>query len=213
MNSRAESVTAEEPEVVDVDALISGLEAGDNRAFRLAIRLYGGAMLAAARSVSSIYAEDAVQEAWLASVHAIKTFERRSSLKTWLVSIAIKQTYSYLRKNKKTVSLDGLGESADPFSLLFNAHGGWQSPVAHWTDDTPDKLLEAKVMRECIDHHLASLPAGQRMALVLTDFNALSVEDVCQQLDVKHNNYRVLLHRARLSLFKMLDHYESTGDC
>lgn len=204
---------AKVPDPMDEEALIAGLEAGDNRAFRLAIRCYGGAMLAAAKTVSAMHAEDAVQEAWIASMQAIKSFERRSSLKTWLISIAINQAYGYLRKNKMTVSLDGMDAGSDPSSLLFNAQGSWQSPVERWTDDTPEKLLEARVMRGCIDHHLASLPAGQRMALVLTDFNSLSIEAVCRQLDVKPNNYRVLLHRARLSLFKMLSHYESTGDC
>lgn len=204
--------TASAPEVTE-DDLIAGLVAGDSRIYQLAMHRYGGAMLASARAISASHAEDAVQEAWLACMQAIDGFQRRSTLKTWLIGITINRALVHLRKTHRTVSLEGLDDSHDPYGQFFDHAGHWLKPVANWSDDSPEKLLEAHAMRECIDHHLADLPAGQSLALVLTDFQALDVEDVCARLNVTPNHYRVLLHRARMSLFRMLSHFEATGDC
>ena len=198
---------------VSEDDLIAALKAGDSAAYKLAAQRYSGAMLFAAKAASLLHAEDAVQDAWIATIDGIKKFEHRSSLKTWLIKVTVNQAYGHLRKNHRYVSLDGLQPDADPYSKLFSPQGRWLAPVSQWSDDTPEKLLEARVMGDCIDHHLASLPQGQRMALVLTDFNAMTVEAICEELDINPGHYRVLLHRARTSLFSMLSHYESTGDC
>jgi RNA polymerase sigma-70 factor (ECF subfamily) len=68
-------------------------------------------------------------------------------------------------------------------------------------------------MKDCIEHHMADLPHAQRVVLQLTDFQAVDVGAVCELLTITQNHYRVLLYRARLSLFRMLDHFERTGDC
>lgn len=79
-------------------ALIEGLKAGSDAAYRFAMHQYGGAMLAAARQINQNFAEDAAQEAWQAVCKSIHLFEGRSSLKTWLITIAMRSTYSMLRK-------------------------------------------------------------------------------------------------------------------
>lgn len=182
-----------------------------NRGLQLAMQRYGGAMLSTARAIAPTHADDAVQEAWISVNRAIGSYEARASLKTWLLRITMNCAYNQLRKNKRQVSLD---ECADATSqTLFNSDGHWQVPVTPWTDDSPEKLLEARAMKECIEHHLADLPTSQRVALQLTDFQAVGVDAICELLSITQNHYRVLLYRARLSLFKMLDHYERTGDC
>lgn len=182
-----------------------------NRGLQLAMQRYGGAMLSTARAISPNHADDAVQEAWISVNRAIAGFEARASLKTWLLRITMNCAYNQLRKQKNHVSLDELGDATRV--ELFNSDGHWQVPVSPWTDDSPEKLLEARAMNECIEHHLADLPQGQRVALQLTDFQAVDIAAICELIGVTQNHYRVLLYRARLSLFKMLDHFERTGDC
>lgn len=196
----------------DLVALIQDIEpAKRNRGLQLAMQLYGGAMLSAARTITLNNADDAVQDAWISVNRSINSFESRASLKTWLLRITINCSYNQLRKYKQHISLDDVGNDAG--SELFNSKGHWQVSLSPWTDDSPEKLLEARAMNECIEHHMADLPHAQRVALQLTDFQSVGVEAICELLTITQNHYRVLLYRARLSLFKMLDHFERTGDC
>ena len=182
-----------------------------NLGLHLAMQKFGGAMLSTARAITLNHADDAVQEAWISANRSISSFEARASLKTWLLRITMNCAYNQLRKQKNHQSLDELGDATS--AELFNSDGHWQVPVSPWTDDSPEKLLEARAMNECIEHHLAGLSLGQRVTLQLTDFQAVTVDVICEQLSITQNHYRVLLYRARLSLFKMLDHFERTGDC
>ncbi len=197
--------------------LISALKVADRNAYREAMRRYGGAMLAAARSITTQHAEDAVQEAWISAIAALKDFESRASLKTWLVRIAINKAYNAIRSHRREVSFEGLEAAHDPLADAFVPGGKfgtqWHVQFQQWTDDTPDALLQAHVLQECLDHHLEDLPEGQRLAITLKDIEGLSPSEICNTLDISPSNFRVLLHRARIRVFTMVSHYEETGEC
>ncbi len=197
----------------DEIAIAKRINSGDQRALREVMKLHGGAMVAAARAICSHGADDIVQEAWIAAISALPNFEHRSSLKTWLVRITVNKAYSYIRQTRREVSLDGLSDAQDPLQHAFDDSNHWASPWESWTDDSPDKLLEAHVLKECLERHLDNLPQGQRMVMTLTDFSGLSSEEVCNNLQISASNLRVLLHRARVTIHAMVSHYEATGDC
>lgn len=193
--------------------LLSALRVGDRLAYREAMRRFGGSMLAAARSVAPQHAEDAVQDAWISVYGAIKGFEGRSGLKTWLTRITINKAYNYLRKQGREVSLEGLEAQHDPLDGAFTSEGRWATQWQRWDNDTPDALLSAHVLQECIEHHMDDMPEGQRLALTLKDIEGLSPSEICNTLTISPSNFRVLLHRARIRVFSMVSHYEETGEC
>ncbi len=194
-------------------ALVQRINRGDQSALRLLMQQHGGAMIAAAQTLCSHAADDIVQEAWIAAVQALKNFEHRSSLKTWLVRITINKAYSHLRAHKREVSLDGLSPAQDPLQHAFDDTDHWATPWEDWSDDSPDKLLEAHVLKECLEKHLAQLPQGQRTVITLMDMMDLKSDEVCNQLQISASNLRVLLHRARVTIHAMVSHYEATGEC
>ncbi len=68
--------------------LIEQLLQKDRTAFQQAIHQYQPAMRAlAARIAGESIADEVVQEAWVAMMRGLPTFEGRSSLKSWLLSI------------------------------------------------------------------------------------------------------------------------------
>lgn len=209
------------PYTIDAESsdadLLTALRAGDKRAWGEAMRRHGGAMMAAARGVASQHAEDAVQEAWISAYGAIAKFEGRSGLKTWLVRIVMNKAYNHLRTHQREVSLEGLEGEHDPLANAFIPGGPfgtqWGVQFQRWTDDTPDALLQAHVLQDCLEHHMADLPEGQRMALTLKDIEGLSPKEICNTLAISPSNFRVLLHRARIRVFTMVSHYEETGEC
>ncbi len=67
------------------EALITGLQAGNEADFQQAVRLYTPGMLAVARYfLDHANSEEVVQDCWVSVIGAIQKFEGRSGLKTWL---------------------------------------------------------------------------------------------------------------------------------
>lgn len=197
-------------------ALIDRLVARDPRAFRVAVETYGGAMLATARAMgAAANAEDVVQDAWLAALEALPTFERRSSLKTWLLRIVANKAISRLRATREFAAGTLTQETEDDTTTgWFDARGHWvKGAPAQWHDDTPEALLASHALQECLDTHLARMPEAQRSAVALRDMEGLAMDAVCEVLGVSEANARVLLHRGRLRLVKMVSHFEETGEC
>lgn len=200
----------------DEQALIVALVAGKDSAFCHLINLYQPLMLTVARAIAgNTFAEDIVQEAWVAVYKSIAKFERRSSLKTWIMTIVSNEAKARLRRESRQVSLDEL-DGDIPGSYLdgskFKADGHWQS-VPKWNQDSPEALLSEAQLQSCINKTLRLLPAAQKAAFMLRDIEQQSFEDICNILQVSAVNVRVLVHRARLVLMQVIDRYQETGTC
>lgn len=201
----------------DESELIAKLMCGDDHAFRQLIALHHSLMLNIARAIAGdTFADDVVQEAWVSVYKNIATFERRSSLKTWLLTIVSNQAKARLRKESRQVSLDQL-DGETPGSYLdgsnFKADGHWQQSTPQWNIESPDALLEEQQLQGCINKTLNLLPPAQKAAFILRDIEQHSFEDICNILAVSAANVRVLVHRARLTLMQVIDRYQETGSC
>jgi RNA polymerase sigma-70 factor (ECF subfamily) len=201
----------------DESELIAQLVRGDDQAFRELIAQHHSVMLHIARAiVGDTFADDVVQEAWVSVYKNIATFERRSSLKTWLLTIVSNQAKARLRKESRQISLDQL-DGETPGSYLdgthFKTNGHWQQPVPQWNIESPDALLEEQQLQHCITHTLNLLPPAQKAAFILRDIEQQSFDDICTILAVSAANIRVLVHRARLTLMQVIDRYQETGSC
>lgn len=201
----------------DESELIAKLVHGDDHAFRQLIALHHSLMLHIARAiVGDIFADDVVQEAWISVYKNIATFERRSSLKTWLLTIVSNQAKARLRKESRQMSLEQL-DGETPGSYLdganFKPDGHWQQPVPQWNIESPEALLEEQQLQHCITRTLNLLPPAQKAAFILRDIEQQSFEEICDILTVSPANVRVLVHRARLTLMQVIDRYQETGSC
>lgn len=195
-------------------ALLRRLRAGDEQAFvelvqthHVSLKYFAAAIIGAAQ------AEETVQDAWLAVMRSLDRFEGRSSLKTWLFTIVGNEAKTRLRKSKREISID-TAESGDLFAPgRFLADGHWAQPPTAWHDDSPEALLSQEDFQRCLEKTLASLPAAQRTALLLRDQDGLDLDAICNLLGVSASNIRVLVHRARVRVYGMVEHFEETGTC
>jgi RNA polymerase sigma-70 factor, ECF subfamily len=201
------------PDYSDEAELVSRLRAGNQDAYRQAVARYSPRMLATARAiVGQAHADDIVQDAWVTVFRQIDRFEQRSALATWLQRIVTNGAISHLRRHKKETTLDTVGDEA-PEADWFDHRGNWANPPAAWDIASPDDLLNASDLQECIDKHIESMTDTQRQVLVMRDMQTLSFDDICNDLDLTASNVRVLLHRARTRLMKMVNHFQETGTC
>ncbi|SDG68244.1 RNA polymerase sigma-70 factor, ECF subfamily [Pseudomonas benzenivorans] len=196
-------------------ALLSRLLAGEQQAFRELVGTYQGAMRAVAFAiVGSRHADEVVQDAWLAVVRSLDGFQGRSSLKTWLLTITANTAKTRLKHNRREVLLDDLpGPHGSVGDERFAADGHWLLAPHAWHQDSPEALLTASELRECLEKTLGSLSELQGSVLQLRERQGLELEEICNLLDISLSNVRVLLHRARLKVFATLEHFEETGQC
>ena len=195
--------------------LLPRLLAGEQGAFRELIGAYQSAMRAVAYAiVGQRYADEVVQDAWLAVVRNLNGFQQRSSLKTWLLTIVANAARSRLKQNRREVLLDDLpAPHGSVDDARFAEDGHWAARVPAWHEDSPEALLTEDELRECLEKTLLSLSEMQRGVLLLRERQGLELEEICNLLEISLSNVRVLLHRGRLKLFATLEHFEETGQC
>jgi len=203
----------------DIDALRSG----DRAAFtRLVTRHHGRLLVVARAIVGAVWADEVVQETWIAVHRALPKFEGRSSLQTWLYTIVRNEARTRLGKEARYVALDSHRLAQDghthedtlrALSLEFKSDGHWQHAPADWHTESPLALLEHAQLQRCIDSALSRLSDDQRAVFTLRDLQQMELQDICNILDLSSSNVRVLLHRARLSLLQVIDRYQETGSC
>ncbi|HDY85422.1 hypothetical protein LCGC14_0600280 [marine sediment metagenome] len=192
---------------LDEQTLIAALIDGNEQAFELIVSNYHNLMLAVSRAiVGEAFADEVVQDAWMSAIKALPKFEGRSSLKTWLLHIVSNGAKSRVRRENRMVSLDDGWQSVS--SDKFDNTGHRLEELLPWEEATPEALLANEQLQAAIEATYQKLPALQRAALTMYDMEGLSMEDVCNILDISASNARVLLHRARTSLHQCIDTFQ-----
>jgi RNA polymerase sigma-70 factor (ECF subfamily) len=156
-------------------------------------------------------AEEVVQDAWLTVLRSLDRFERRSSLRTWVVGIVVNLARSRARAERRSVpfSDDGPEASVEAARFLPADHPRWPH---HWAVEpapwrTPEDDLLAGETRTVILDAIAGLPPSQQEVLVLRDLEAVPAAEVCNILKLTDTNQRVLLHRARSRVRNALERH------
>ena len=134
-------------------------------------------------------ARDLTQEALLAAVAQGESFAGRSSLRTWVIGILSHKLADHFRR--RAAQPDG-GDEPD---LLA-------APSA----EDVERVVAARRELAAVEQALRALPDLERLALMLTDVEGLPREDCCNALGVTATHLRVLLHRGRNRLRRMLEH-------
>lgn len=121
-----------------------------------------------------------------------------------------------LRARKRELLFAEVPDAADHSDALtdrFQQDGHWQKPPSSWHVDSPDALLMSADLADCLERLLSEIPNNQRAILEMRDSSELPFDEICNELAISASNARVLLHRARAQLFKLVDHYQETGEC
>ena len=155
-------------------------------------------------------AEEVVQEAWLTVLRSLDRFERRSSLRTWVLGIVVNIARARFRVERRLVPLpEDDGPTVAPSRFLPADHPRWPH---HWAIEpvpwkTPEDDLLAEETRKIINDAIAELPPAQREVLVLRDLEGMAAADACNILGLTDTHQRVLLHRARARVRNALERY------
>ncbi len=191
--------------------LIAAAGRGDEAAFEQLVAPYRGELHAHCyRMLASVHdAEDALQETLLRAWRAIGRFEGRSSLRSWLYTIATNTSLNLIAKRPKRVLPIDYGPRTDP-------HDGPGEPIIEsvWIEPYPDERLgldegvagpdASYELRESVElafvAALQHLPANQRAVLILREVLGFSAAEVAETLDTTVASVNSALQRARKSV-------------
>ena len=161
---------------------------------------------------SRAIAEEVVQDTWIAVIRGIKSFEGRSSLKTWLFRIVANQARDRGVREKRSTPVSSLlselddSEPSVPIERFIGPHGrgAWAQPLSRWSE-MPEERLGVGETLEALGRTIRTLPENQRRVLVLRDVEGWTAEEVQDLMDISEINQRVLLHRARSKVRTLLE--------
>ncbi len=184
---------------------------GDEGAFAELVEPYRRELQAHCyRMLGSLHdAEDALQEAMLRAWRGVARFEGRSSLRSWLYTIATNTCLDQIGRRPKRVLPIDYGPATDP-------HTAPGEPVVEsvWIEPYPDELLgvedglaspEASYeQREAIElafvAALQHLPANQRAVLILREVLGFSAKEVAATLETSVASVNSAMQRARAAV-------------
>ena len=188
--------------------LLEAARDGDESAYRDLLEPYRRELHAHCyRMLGSVHdAEDALQDASLRAWRGLAKFEGRSSLRSWLYTIATNTCLNQIARRPKRVLPVDYGPAADP-------HGGPGEPVIEsvWVEPYPDETLgledglaapEARYeQRESVElafiAALQLLPPNQRAVLILREVLGFSAQEVSESLETSVASVNSALQRAR----------------
>jgi len=171
------------------------VQAGDTEAFDLLVRRYMRQAFAVAYRVLGHHedAEDVVQEAFLAALASIRTFDTSRRFGPWLYRIVVTRGLNFrkARSRRTTEALEDAGVAS-----------GAPGPAAD---------AEQAGLRATVAAALARLPERQRMVVQLFELDGFSGAEIATMLGISPGTVRWYLHEARQALRGMLAHLQESA--
>jgi RNA polymerase sigma-70 factor (ECF subfamily) len=155
------------------------------------------------RMLGSVHdADDAMQEALLGAWKGLSGFEGRSSLRSWLYTIATNASLRILEGRRRRELPGGTGDGDDPRAPLAEALG-----ESVWIEPYPDELVRYEDREGVELAYIAALqllPPNQRAVLILCEVLGFSAQETAEILETSVASVNSALQRARAKLEREL---------
>ncbi|HEX5151296.1 MAG TPA: sigma-70 family RNA polymerase sigma factor [Parafilimonas sp.] len=175
---------------------------GDMALYEILIRRNDAALYKIGRSYNYNHedTQDLMQDSFIDAYCHLKSFDNRSSFKTWLIKIMLNNCYRKQRKfSYKKEVLAEINENARP---AFSNQ--------RYTDT--NKTIVNKELNSVIENALEGLPLDHRLVFSLREINGLSVAETADILSISYSNVKVRLNRAKAILRKEIERSYSPQD-
>ncbi len=188
--------TQVEPNVSPEVALVRRAQGGDQAAFSLIVEKYQSKVFSIIHGVlrNRNDVEDIAQQVFTKVYFALKGFDFRSSLVTWLYKITVNECYDYLRKQKVRKLTYESDLSDDEARRVGNVEDHRQGGAL-----AADRMAE---QRQYVMRLMERLSEEERTLLMMKEVDGYSVEELAAMNGMNENTVKVKLFRARQKLMK-----------
>ena len=150
-------------------------------------------------------AEDLVQETYLKAYRFFDTFQKGTNIKAWLFKI-LRNTF--INKYRKAVNLPSEIFYEDVESVNSSLPYKQESDSGELTDTLETKYSDlGNLMEDDVKHAIDSLPIEYKEAILLSDVEELSYNDIAEITNVPIGTVKSRLNRGRKLLQKSLWEY------
>lgn len=179
---------------MDENELIARSQKKDVAAFNVLVERYQQlAYNVALRMLGDVpSAEDATQEAFFSAYEHIKQY-RGGSFRSWLLRIVSNTCLDMLRSRKRRAS-----------TPLDDLPAGWDSSPLVADPHTPEEFALRRELSSQIQHALLSLPPDQRAAVILSDLQGFSYDEIATTTSSSLGTVKSRISRGRARLRDLL---------
>ncbi|MCZ6752311.1 MAG: sigma-70 family RNA polymerase sigma factor [Acidobacteria bacterium] len=181
------------PEADWETVLVRNCQAGDPEAFQMLVERYQRRVFSIAHSLirKSADVEDVAQQVFTKVYFAIRNFDSRSALLSWIYKITVNECYDYLRKQRsqKLLCLSELSEAE--VRQLENATTFAVSP---------DRQVE---LAQTVALLLEKVSPDERLLLLLKEVEGHSIQDLSKCFGWSESAVKVKLFRVRRKLARI----------
>lgn len=176
---------------------------GELLAFEELVNRYKGSVFSIVYRMVGQYqeTEDISQEVFITVFQKLYQFDTKKRFGPWIHKIAANTAISYLRKNRKVVTL-----SFDETYIKANN----EYPLLQVVD--PEFTIKHQELKEDIQNAIKNLSDNYKMVIVLRYQLELTNQEIAETLEITKENVEVRIHRARKALRKeLLKYWEERG--
>ncbi|WP_100372322.1 RNA polymerase sigma factor [Bacillus sp. FJAT-45037] len=131
-------------------------------------------------------AQDLAQDTFMKAFKGLTSFSGKSSIKTWLYTIAHNTFINWYRRETKFIH--------SPIEELFT--------LEQYTYKEPEEELAYKNDREQMMQAIHSLKEEYQTVIILREYQELSYDEIADILNWKLSKVKTNIHRAKLELRK-----------
>ena len=193
------SLTAEQESALEDHRLLSGLQAGDERAYEQLIERFQMPVYNLAYRLLNDRADasDVLQEVFLKVFRNVESFRGESSLRTWLYRIAVNEAHNrrrwLFRHRRGETGIEETWEDSE----------SRERPLAD-SGETPFDFTMNREAEVLLAEGLAAVNPVFRAALVLREVEDMSYEEIAAILDVSMGTVKSRIVRGREALRRYL---------
>jgi RNA polymerase sigma-70 factor (ECF subfamily) len=177
--------------------LVESAMAGDSRAIEEILRRHQPRLRAVCRRIlnNDADADDATQNALIAIVRSLSSFDGRSAFSTWAYRIATNAALDEARRRQRRPSI-----------------GREELDTTRIVDLSSDRVFASLDERDALEKALSTVPEDFRVAVVLRDVADLDYEQIAQILGVPIGTVRSRIARGRAHLADVLRNRSGVGE-
>jgi len=174
-------------------ALVTAFLNGDMKSFEAIVERYRDMIFNLCYNIMKDYDEagDCAQDVFIKMHRNLHRFEFRSSLSTWLYTIAVNTCRNRL--------------SASYFRRVLPMGEGGMISFLHRDADNPEADFEKTEKEEAVRQAVAKLPDDERILIVLRDLEGRDYEEISLITGVKTGTIKSRISRGRHRLRSLLE--------
>jgi RNA polymerase sigma-70 factor, ECF subfamily len=183
----------------DISEIINRFKQGEKEVFNEILKNYKNSLVNFVFKFTgqTDLAEDMAQEIFLKVYQQLPRYKEQGKFSSWLFRLATNFCLNEIKRAKKhpQISLDEQYEDSEQYL---------HQRLADPSQEPPDQSLERQELIKQVQQALLSLPQTQRIALILSQYENMTYQEIATVLNTSVSAVESLIFRAKQSLRKKL---------